>query len=57
MDILLREHFRADGQPKKQYSSWEAARIMAYEMGIDFYGEYDAYECPTCNKFHIGSVR
>ena len=57
MDMLFREHFRADGKPKKQYDTWEQARIMAYEMGIDFYGEYDAYECPTCKKFHIGSSK
>ena len=56
-NTMIREHFRADGGPKKAYDTWEDAYITAREMGIDFHGEYDAYECDFCGKFHIGSSK
>lgn len=46
---IISEHFRADGKPKKTYST----RRLAEEAAIRC--NKDCYRCGFCGGLHIGS--
>ena len=46
---LVGEHFNAQGNPKRGYSSERKAREEAKRFGKSY------YRCTVCDKFHLAS--
>ena len=51
--MIPREHFKADGKPKKAYPSRDQAlRVLAHRKGVSL----NAYLCSVCGAWHLGNV-
>jgi len=53
----MREHWRADGQPKTNYGSSDDANRYALQALLEDGVQLDPYICGLCGGWHLGNRR
>jgi hypothetical protein len=53
----VREHWRADGQPKSSYRSSDDANRHALQVLLEDGVHLDPYVCGFCGAWHLGNRR
>ena len=53
----MREHWRADGQPKTRYGSSDDANRYALQALLEDGVQLDPYVCGFCGGWHLGNRR
>jgi hypothetical protein len=48
-------HWRSDGSPKRRFPSEAEANRAALLARLEHGTELDAYACPFCGDWHLGS--
>jgi hypothetical protein len=54
---LLRDHWRADGNPKVRFPTQDAANRSALRLRLEEGADLDPYSCQFCGGWHLGGGR
>ena len=56
-DVSVREHWRADGQPKTRFISADEANRASLRLRLEEGADLHPYRCDLCGGWHLGSSR
>jgi hypothetical protein len=56
-DVPMREHWRADGQPKTRFTSADEANRASLRLRLDEGADLYPYRCDLCGDWHLGNPR